>query len=571
MENDLKDVYIGERANQQKNGFGVYKFRNGFYRYEGNWKDGKKHGHGKLVMADGSFYEGSFDQGEITGSGVKHSALQRSDYSGEFLNGEYNGSGVIKYARGGGYEGEWQRNQYHGRGRLTYPSGEVFEGEFHCHKRHGRGQMRYSNGDHYDGDWIRDKRQGQGCLEAADGSIYEGQFFNDMYHGQGRMAHCSGIVYDGLWSGNKPVNRAGRIIISNHLHGALHLTQGEPFSLEVEVLSEDGQVMHVESGRQLQVFAGFQDHRPANGGSLFHQIEDIAEEPLQTPFGYQVVEFPLSESTAYQAFLEAEAAAAAAAATAGTTEQEEQPAQPETGGEKAAASATELESANNPTAAPRVAGAPAVGEDDPSGAATFRVYSPPPPPPGISTVATLEGRASFADLVLPRPHSLYRPYAALDERDGAVILAPASAAAPAGSTAASLSMGGAAATAAAVASATSAKKKKGRDKDEDSRLRQKRLGDERFARPGEYVLCVRDVSQPAFPAGDSRPEPAFLRLVLAAPALAKEAGGKEKEVKEKEKKKQWNTQAMIASVVAQSSTQQATGELEKLRGEPSSS
>ena len=40
------------------NGLGVCKFENTFFRYEGEWLNGKMHGKGMLMMADGGFYEG---------------------------------------------------------------------------------------------------------------------------------------------------------------------------------------------------------------------------------------------------------------------------------------------------------------------------------------------------------------------------------------------------------------------------------------------------------------------------------------------------------------------------------
>lgn len=72
-------------------------------------------GHGKLLMADGSYYEGEFDKGEINGHGYRFFALSRNVYSGEFHMGEINGQGVMRYANGSTYEGEWENNKRHGR------------------------------------------------------------------------------------------------------------------------------------------------------------------------------------------------------------------------------------------------------------------------------------------------------------------------------------------------------------------------------------------------------------------------------------------------------------------------
>jgi MORN repeat. len=36
---------------------GKYIYHNPYFHYEGEWHEGKKHGHGKLFMGDGSYYE----------------------------------------------------------------------------------------------------------------------------------------------------------------------------------------------------------------------------------------------------------------------------------------------------------------------------------------------------------------------------------------------------------------------------------------------------------------------------------------------------------------------------------
>jgi hypothetical protein len=65
-------------------------------------------------MADGSYYEGEFDKGEISGHGFRFFASSRNVYSGEFLMGEMHGQGVMRYADGSTYEGEWENNKRQG-------------------------------------------------------------------------------------------------------------------------------------------------------------------------------------------------------------------------------------------------------------------------------------------------------------------------------------------------------------------------------------------------------------------------------------------------------------------------
>ena len=71
-------------------------------------------GHGKLAMNDGSFYEGEFKDGEMTGSGVRKWAFNGNLYEGEFLRGEMNGKGLMTYGDGSMFEGDWSENKREG-------------------------------------------------------------------------------------------------------------------------------------------------------------------------------------------------------------------------------------------------------------------------------------------------------------------------------------------------------------------------------------------------------------------------------------------------------------------------
>ncbi|XP_048639751.1 MORN repeat-containing protein 1 isoform X4 [Marmota marmota marmota] len=128
-----------------RNGYGVYVYPNSFFRYEGEWKEGKIHGHGKLLFNDGSYYEGEFADGEITGLGCRYWAWSGNTYSGHFILGEPQGHGVMKYKAGGHYEGELSHGLRAGRGFLVDGEGQEYEGSFHDNRRHGRGQMLFKD------------------------------------------------------------------------------------------------------------------------------------------------------------------------------------------------------------------------------------------------------------------------------------------------------------------------------------------------------------------------------------------------------------------------------------------
>lgn len=53
-------IYIGQWANDEKNGYGVLDNIPKGEKYMGMWQDDLKHGKGLVVTIDGVYYEGSF-------------------------------------------------------------------------------------------------------------------------------------------------------------------------------------------------------------------------------------------------------------------------------------------------------------------------------------------------------------------------------------------------------------------------------------------------------------------------------------------------------------------------------
>lgn len=77
-------------------------------------------GHGKLIMKDGTYYEGQFVNGEINGNGYKYSAHAQSKYTGQFLDGEMHGDGCMVYKNDSVYDGQWYRNKRQGQFLCLY-------------------------------------------------------------------------------------------------------------------------------------------------------------------------------------------------------------------------------------------------------------------------------------------------------------------------------------------------------------------------------------------------------------------------------------------------------------------
>ncbi|KAM4015161.1 MORN repeat-containing protein 1 [Anomaloglossus baeobatrachus] len=289
--------YVGDVRKQLRHGYGIYVYDNSFFRYEGEWKSGKKHGHGKLLFRDGSYYEGEFVRGEITGNGLRYWAARGNMYSGEFQDGELHGHGVMKYKDGGRYEGEFVLGIREGHGLLVDKDGQTYSGAFHNNKKHGDGQITFQNGDHYEGNWVLNQRQGHGVLHCVDGTLYEGQWRSDVFSGQGTMIHCSRVIYDGPWINGRPADVATKITILGE--ETLEVVLGSLATFHVQLRKENGDITENENGRVLRISAGikYTPSAKAQATSFLELIEDFEEKPIQTPFGYECINYPLSYIT----------------------------------------------------------------------------------------------------------------------------------------------------------------------------------------------------------------------------------------------------------------------------------
>uniref|UniRef100_A0A8D2CJ76 MORN repeat containing 1 n=1 Tax=Sus scrofa TaxID=9823 RepID=A0A8D2CJ76_PIG len=203
----------------------------------------------------------------------------------------------MKYKAGGRYEGELSHGMREGHGHLVDADGQVYWGSFHKNKQHGQGRMVFRNGDEYEGDWVQGQRQGHGVLRRADGSTYEGQWHRGVFSGLGNMAHCSGVVYRGIWINGHPVARATRMVILGP--EMMDVVQGCSLTLTVELQQDNGEIATSEDGRVLEISAGIRYVQLAaySDVSFFRVDDGHTRTPIQTPFGFQCIPYPLTSST----------------------------------------------------------------------------------------------------------------------------------------------------------------------------------------------------------------------------------------------------------------------------------
>ena len=99
--------------------------------YNGDFVDGKKHGHGKTTFnAHPVFqeYDGNFEEGIMQGNG--RIVMKNGDvYTGEFQDDLMHGEGTMTFHDGTRYEGDWNQGQMNGNGKLFDDNGAiVYEG-----------------------------------------------------------------------------------------------------------------------------------------------------------------------------------------------------------------------------------------------------------------------------------------------------------------------------------------------------------------------------------------------------------------------------------------------------------
>ncbi len=146
--------------------------------------------YGSVKYADGSFYEGSFDQGMPHGLGC----LIGSDgtlYEGLFYRGELEGQGRMQRVDGSFYEGPFEKGLPNGVGRFTYSNGDVYIGQFSQGYFHGYGRLIFASQEKY----------------------YIGQFEKNVFHGPGRFVCVNESVCKGFFEFGRLVGDSEMITV----------------------------------------------------------------------------------------------------------------------------------------------------------------------------------------------------------------------------------------------------------------------------------------------------------------------------------------------------------------------
>lgn len=243
---DVQELDWGDNFPDGK-GKMVWKNGEGHTRtYDGEWKDGKCHGKGKLVISRGQLccdetYEGPFADGVFHGPEGHYSFPSKADpqkadqYVGEFANGKKHGKGSMyraedKSRHEGDFDNDFEKprgvwhlevgklegfykefDQETGRRglgvatKLTYVNYDTYVGEVNGNVKHGEGELvlKAKKGftfRSYKGYFANDKFDGEGQLvfrEYMDEKEYKGSFKSGRRHGYGTIYYKNGDVYVG--------------------------------------------------------------------------------------------------------------------------------------------------------------------------------------------------------------------------------------------------------------------------------------------------------------------------------------------------------------------------------------
>ncbi len=122
--------------------------------YQGDWKNGKRHGMGTMKYPD-------------------------HEYTGNWVDDVRVGQDSILIYTDGTYRGDFKNNKFWGNGRIDYKDGTKFRGKFEDGQRNGSGHLRYEGGIKCSGEWKKGIRDGIFEYAFPNHSKFSGPIKND--------------------------------------------------------------------------------------------------------------------------------------------------------------------------------------------------------------------------------------------------------------------------------------------------------------------------------------------------------------------------------------------------------
>lgn len=123
--------------------------------------------------------------------------VEHARYEGEYKDGKRNGQGKMTYPTGDIYSGEWENNKMSGGGTYWYKNGDIFSGTWVDGMKHGQGTYEYGDDKSiFDGEWEKNKFI-KGEWKLYEAGTYTGTFINDKPIGKGTFKFENGIIQNG--------------------------------------------------------------------------------------------------------------------------------------------------------------------------------------------------------------------------------------------------------------------------------------------------------------------------------------------------------------------------------------
>ncbi|XP_053184200.1 alsin-like [Scomber japonicus] len=150
------DTYQGHWKEGKIHGFGKYKYASGEV-YEGCFCDGQRHGYGmlssgKLARTSSSVFIGQWVHDRKTGYGVHDDITRGEKYMGLWVDDQRHGSAVVVTQHCLYYEGTFKENKMSGSGLLVSEDNTAFHGEFSDDWTvNGKGVLTLANSDYLEG------------------------------------------------------------------------------------------------------------------------------------------------------------------------------------------------------------------------------------------------------------------------------------------------------------------------------------------------------------------------------------------------------------------------------------
>lgn len=142
--------YTGEQKDGKPHGKGTYSYK-GQVWYDGEFVKGKMEGTGKLYEKEKLIYEGAFRGNLPNGKGR---LLKFGIYEGDVKNGLRHGKGVLSYDGRKSYEGDFYEDTLTGKGTIYETNGDKYVGDVIMGVREGTAQVYDADGDlYYEGEY----------------------------------------------------------------------------------------------------------------------------------------------------------------------------------------------------------------------------------------------------------------------------------------------------------------------------------------------------------------------------------------------------------------------------------